>query len=221
MNTRIIKEMINHAAKYTLLKVTDGTKEFYITGIKKIGGSRYPDVIFKRLLADDYVIDESPKWIDIKDDNTIILEYPNDQKLTITPLKEKEEVNCPELPNEIHLETLMNTAYIDKSNITTTADSVYMPLDPQIICAIPAMKITKIKLLMYRHLDGAQAKYQLSRVPAFTVKFTPDGYKIYGHLHNIKENKPLNKIELFDSEDCLSQDDEFKPFVKFANTYIK
>ena len=78
----------------------------------------------------------------------------------------------------------------------------------------------KIKTLIDNILEGAAEKYQCCRVPAFSVEFEEDNYKINGHIYNIENGKYLNTVLLYDSKTDIKHINPYADFIGFAKNFL-
>lgn len=190
-------------------------KKFCVDGI--ITFRRNPlDVGFTRTFADTIIPEQYVS--SVERDKEIVIHCGEDA-YALHLLHERVEMQPTILPECIEMETIMQTQYLDDKNVSVNESSVLIPIALYKLGILTRRQNVQIKKILNEKLDGAQIKYQCCRVPAFSVRFIEDSYKIYVHIYDLFSHTYLNCIEIYDSMEDFHKIEPYKDFVTYVRSF--
>lgn len=222
MKNNTLNTVYDYIKNYDLLSVkstdkNNNIKEFFTTGIK-IFRNDLTNIAFYRFCSVPIVPDDFVKFAEICQDGSIFINC-GAINYTLTPLKERTEKDtCKH--NKFYIDTFIDKNIIDISKVTTENKTVFLPVDFVKIGETTSLQEMKIKTLIDNILEGATEKYQCCRVPAFSVEFEDDYYKINGHIYNIENGEYLNTVLLYDSKTDIKHINPYANFIEFAKSFL-
>ena len=222
MKNNTLNTVYDYIKNYDLLSVkstdkNNNIKEFFTTGIK-IFRNDLKNIAFNRFCSVPIIPDDFVKFAEIHQDGSIFINC-GAIDYTLTPLKERAEKDtCKH--NKFYIDTFIDKNIIDISKVITENKTVFLPVDFVKIGETTSLQEMKIKTLIDNILEGAAEKYQCCRVPAFSVEFEEDNYKINGHIYNIENGKYLNTVLLYDSKTDIKHINPYADFIGFAKNFL-
>lgn len=223
--TRTLQEAYNYINYFELgiMSVYErGTfkEQFTISGVH-VFQNNLIDIGFTRTFADMIIPEQYVTDCQITDQGKVIISC-GETEYCFKPEKSREgKKPCILDPKQTEIDTFMTYKYIDGDKIKTDKTKVYLPVSSYQVGTTNMKQETAIKKVIEKVLDGAQVKYQCCRVPAFSVEFNGDDFKIYGHIHDVFNEKPLNSVLLYDSEEDFTGVNPYDEFVRFAKIRIR
>lgn len=224
MKNNSLNTIYNYINNYDLITVIESDKNgkqsrvFYTTGIK-IFRNNLQDIAFKRFCSVPVVLNNLVKNAEILHNGNVLIDC-GELIYTLIPQKEKVKKATCKTENFL-IDIFIDKNMIDTAKITVKNKTVFVPVDYKKIGETTSLQEMKIKLLIDNILDGAAEKYQCCRVPAFSVEFYDNDYKINGHIYNIVNGEYLNTVLLYDSKEDINKINPYSDFMKFAKDFLK
>lgn len=201
--------------------------KFVSSGIKTY--QSFDNIGFERFCADPFLPDEFVTGASRAENRDFIIKCTK-TKYIITPLKKKtEKKKCifnESKITELFLDDLMSSDLADKEKIKIeNNNTVIIPVSRDAIGITSPIQESRLACLIDHFLMGISEKYQVCRVPAFSVEFCENDYKIYGCIYSLETNQIISKpILMYDSEEEFNEllpfDAPFNSYANFAHSFL-
>lgn len=190
-------------------------KKFCVDGIVMFRKNPL-DVGFTRTFADTIIPEQYVSSVEREKE---IIIHCGEDAYALHLVHEKPETQPTTLSGCIGLDELMNTIYLDENHIQVNESTVMIPVSVYKLGTLTRRQSVQIKRLLNEKLDGAQVKYQCCRVPAFSVCFSDDAYKVYSHIYDLASHTYLNRAIMYDSMEDFQKIEPYKEFAAYASSF--
>ncbi len=224
-----IKDVYNYINNnFDLITVTEKRNNNIINKFVSSGIKTYQsldNISFERFCADSFLPDDFVTGALRAENGDFIIDCDK-TKYIITPLKKKTaKKKCvfdESKITDLFLDDLINSDLADKERIEIkNNNTVIIPINRDAIGITSLIQELRLASFINHFLDGSAEKYQVCRVPAFSVEFYGSDYKIYGYIYSLETNQNIsNPILLYDSEKDFNKLLSFDSYANFAHSFL-
>lgn len=220
INETELNSLYRFINRYDLIEVCKthngvNEKKFCVDGIVTFRKNPL-DIGFTRTFADTIIPEQYVSSVEREEEIVI---HCGEDAYALHLIHEKPEEQPTTLSDCINLDELMNVMYLDETDVHVNESAVMIPIALYKLGILTRRQNVQIKKLLNEKLDGAQVKYQCCRVPAFSVRFSGDAYKVYAHIYDLASHTYLNRIVIYDSMEDFQKIEPYKDFVAYASSF--